>query len=201
MFYDEQELKQTIGRHKAAIKKLNNSTETGLKKLEMQIQLVCDAPECLAIAVLLPAKNPKKGSSIEPDSIIARRLELEQLSLDYVMKKEIAEGRKPIDVSRLFKGYDIVSEGINEKRFIEVKSFKETGPLEITSHEWIVAQKLGNNYWLYVVENVENNEKITMTTVNNPFTVFSDVSQKISLLQFKILIEQWKAFLKNNNPS
>ncbi len=73
--------------------------------------------------------------------------------------------------------------------------------MEITSHEWIVAQKLEGKYWLYIVENVENNEKIVMTKVNNPFNVFSGVSQKISLLQFKILIDQWKAFLNQNSPN
>ncbi len=102
-FYDEQELKQNIGRHKAAIRKLNNVTENAFKKLEMQEQLVCDAPECLAIAVLLPAKNPKKSSKLEPDFLTARRLELEQLSLDYVMKKEIEEGRKPIRCFKTFQ--------------------------------------------------------------------------------------------------
>lgn len=114
------------------------------------------------------------------------------------MKKEKEEGRKPIDVSKMFKGYDIISEGNNEKRFIEVKSFKETGPLELTCHEWIVSQRLESKYWLYVVENVEDNNRIEMTKVNNPFSVFSNVSQKISLLQYKVLIDEWKAFLNAN---
>ena len=90
-----------------------------------------------------------------------------------------------------------VSEGNKEKRFIEVKSFKETGPLELTCHEWIVSQRLENKYWLYVVENVEDKEKITMTKINDPFKVFSNISQKISLLQYKILIAEWKAFLRD----
>ncbi len=203
-FYDEQEQKQTIGRHKAAIRKLSISTGNALERLKMQSQLVCEAPECLAIAILLPAKNPKRASSQNPDSAIARKLELEQLSLDYVMRKEIEEGRNPIDVSRLFKGYDIVSEGKNEKRFIEVKSFKDTGPLELTCHEWIVSQRLEKKYWLYVVEKVNAAGMEAMTRINNPYAVFSNVSQKISLLQYKVLIDEWKAFLNQtgqNNPN
>jgi SNF2 family DNA or RNA helicase len=194
--YNEQETKQNIGRNKAAVKRIETTTDVAFQKLKLQGQLVCDAPECLAVAVLIPGKNIKKSSGSDPDSFLARKMQLEKISLDYVMKKEKEEGRKPIDVSKVFKGYDIVSEGNNEKRFIEVKSFKETGPLELTCHEWIVSQRLENKYWLYVVENVEDNEKIKMTKVNNPFTVFSNVSQKISLLQYKILISEWKAFLQ-----
>jgi SNF2 family DNA or RNA helicase len=199
--YNEQEAKQNIGRNKAAIKRIETTTEAAFQKLKLQAKLVCDAPECLAVAVLIPGKNVKKVSDSDPESFLARKMQLEKLSLDFVMKKEKEEGRKPIDVSKMFKGYDIVSEGNKEKRFIEVKSFKETGPLELTSHEWIVSQRLENKYWLYIIENVEDSEEITMTKVNHPFSVFSNVSKKISLLQYKILIDQWKAFLNTDQST
>ena len=47
-------------------------------------------------------------------------------------------------------GYDIKT----SDRFIEVKSFEGRANPVITSHEWQTAERYGDRYWLYVVENV-----------------------------------------------
>jgi len=46
------------------------------------------------------------------------------------------------DVSTGFKGYDVESFG----RVIEVKSFRTTGPVEMTSHEWQTASRMRGIY-------------------------------------------------------
>jgi len=193
---EEERLKQNIGRDKARIKRLKQKTEEELEKLQRESQLMPEAPECLAIAILIPEKSvttkrDKEGLDVR------KKIDVERAGLDLVLRYEENHGRKPIDVSLMFKGYDVVSEGESGKRYIEVKSFAETGPLQLTCHEWIVAQRLGNSYWLYVVENALNQDKYKITEICNPFNVFAKVAKKESILQFKILIEEWKEFLRN----
>jgi len=82
------------------------------------------------------------------------------------MRYEREHGRKPVDVSREFVGYDILSEGKGEVRHIEVKAFATTGKICFTPHEWQMAQRLGDEYWLYVVENVSDEPKLRC--IQNP---------------------------------
>ncbi|MCS7179253.1 MAG: DUF3883 domain-containing protein [Anaerolineae bacterium] len=37
-------------------------------------------------------------------------------------------------------------------RYIEVKARATTGPVVLTPNEWLMAQRLGEEYWLYIVE-------------------------------------------------
>jgi superfamily II DNA or RNA helicase len=193
---DEQDrLKQNIGRDEARTRRLEKITEEELEKLKHECQLVYEAPECLGIAVLTPEMAGKKQCENE-GSGAQMKIDVEKAGVEFVLKYEEEHDRKPIDVSPMFKGYDVVSEGMGEKRYIEVKSFSETGPLELTSHEWIVSQRLGKNYWLYVVENALSPDKRSMIEVCDPFNVFAKIAQEMSILQFKILIEGWKDLLK-----
>ena len=93
------------------------------------------------------------------------------------------------DVSYEFRGYDIES----FDRVIEVKSFKTTGVIELMSNEWIVASRMGDYYWLYVVENALDSPKIT--TIQNPVKVFGKVVKKIPVVEYRYIIEDWKRFL------
>ena len=61
------------------------------------------------------------------------------------------------DVSNRDKGYDIET----SDRFIEVKSFEGYPNPSLTSHEWSTAEKFGDRYWLYVVENVHASGDVT----------------------------------------
>jgi superfamily II DNA or RNA helicase len=189
-------LKQNIGRDEAHIKRLKKITEEELEKLKYECQLAYEAPECLGIAILTTGMAGKKQSKNE-GSGAQMKIDVEKAGVKFVLKHEEEHDRKPIDVSPMFKGYDVVSEGKDEKRYIEVKSFGETGPLELTSHEWIVSQRLGKNYWLYVVENALSPDKRSIIEVCDPFSVFSKIAQQMSILQFKILIEGWKDLLKD----
>jgi MoxR-like ATPase len=65
--------------------------------------------------------------------------------------------KKIKDVSAKFKGYDVES----FDRVIEVKSFRATGPVVLTPHEWRTALRMRTTYWLYVVENALTEPKIT----------------------------------------
>jgi CRISPR/Cas system-associated exonuclease Cas4 (RecB family) len=90
------------------------------------------------------------------------------------------------DVSAMFKGYDVES----FDRVIEVKSFKDTGAVEMTSHEWQTALRMKDMYWLYVVENALT--KPDIHPINNPAEKFRDKVKKVPITDYKYIIEDWK---------
>jgi hypothetical protein len=191
---EKESIKQNIGRDKAVVKRLTQKTDEGLSRLQLESQLTYEAPECIALAIIVPSTDAKKTAKEKTSEGKAR---IEKAGMESVMKYERQAGRKPVDVSLTFKGYDIMSNGNNEKRFIEVKSFANSGPIELTVNEWIVSEKLAAEYWLYIVENVEKEEKRKITIINNPSKVFQDIVQKIPILQFKMLIRDWQNFIEN----
>ena len=108
--------------------------------------------------------------------------------MEYELKRaENDEQRgKIIDVSERDTGYDVES----WDRCIEVKSFKNSGNPELTSHEWDTAKRLQNEYWLYIVENAQTEPKIT--TIQNPYETFKNSIKKREVLDFRYVIENWK---------
>lgn len=103
------------------------------------------------------------------------------------MEVERKEGRHPQDVSREFLGYDIVSSSEAETRYIEVKAFATTGRLELTLHEWQMAQRLEHAYWLYIVENALSNPELH--TIQNPA---KNLPAQPIVGVVKIVVEGWK---------
>jgi len=93
-------------------------------------------------------------STTEPSTIT------EEWGMERAMDFERTQGREPYDVSkhRPSKGYDIESTDptTKEKRCIEVK----TTVVQLTNNEQIVAQKLKDSYFLYVVHKRHGNTMI-----------------------------------------
>jgi hypothetical protein len=80
--------------------------------------------------------------------------EIEAIGMQVAMQYEREHGRNPEDVSAENLGYDIRSTSpAGEVRYIEVKARATTGAIVLTPNEWLMAQRLGNEYWLYIVEN------------------------------------------------
>jgi len=87
--------------------------------------------------------------------------EIEGIGMRVAMEHERNEGRTPQDVSLQNLGYDIKSIGPGDAvRYIEVKARATTGALVITPNEWMMAGRLGAEYWLYVVENVATEPRL-----------------------------------------
>ncbi|MCM3870783.1 MAG: DUF3883 domain-containing protein [Pyrinomonadaceae bacterium] len=72
------------------------------------------------------------------------------------------------------RGFDLISrralykpEGERiETRFIEVKGRAAVGEIALTANEYKTAQRLGDDYWLYVVFNCASQPQVT--TIQNP---------------------------------
>jgi len=71
------------------------------------------------------------------------------------------------DISNQNIGYDISSSDSNVTRFIEVKGRGDTGDIELTQNEMNKAKECGNNYFLYVVFNI-NSDYPNLYIVQNP---------------------------------
>lgn len=116
------------------------------KKLTERIQrettLVPGEIRVLAVVAVLPAPTEDE---LAPDP------EVERIGMETVLAHERRHGREPLDVSQENLGYDVRSEGPGEVRYIEVKARAQPGPVTLTQNEWLMAHRLGQEYWLYVV--------------------------------------------------
>ncbi|MBC7222624.1 DUF3883 domain-containing protein [Candidatus Bipolaricaulota bacterium] len=77
--------------------------------------------------------------------------EVERIGMETVLAYERRQGRTPVDVSKENLGYDVRSEGPREVRYIEVKARAKPGPVVLTQNEWLMAHRLAEEYWLYIV--------------------------------------------------
>nr|MBA3257431.1 DUF3883 domain-containing protein [Pyrinomonadaceae bacterium] len=72
------------------------------------------------------------------------------------------------------RGFDLISRRPSpdlarqsvETRFIEVKGRAAVGEIALTANEYKTAQRLGEDYWLYVVFNCASQPEVT--TIQNP---------------------------------
>ncbi|MCU1264909.1 MAG: helicase domain protein [Acidobacteria bacterium] len=87
---------------------------------------------------------------------------------------EEARGCRVESVESDTRGFDLISrralsstEGKRiETRFIEVKGRAAVGEIALTANEYKTAQRLGDDYWLYVVFKCAS--KPLVTTIQNP---------------------------------
>ena len=102
------------------------------------------------------------------------------------------ERRQIRDVSERDKGYDIESAG----RCIEVKSFKGTGIPSLTSHEWETAGRIGDDYWLYVVEDAFNESKSPkdkIISIQNPYDTLKEAITPVEKTTLTYQIADWSS--------
>ncbi len=96
---------------------------------------------------------PAHALEIDFDEAIGSDPEVEAVGMEVALRYERERGRVPEDVSRENRGYDIRSTAPDGSvRYIEVKARARTGAVSLTPNEWLMARRLGDDYWLYVVE-------------------------------------------------
>jgi superfamily II DNA or RNA helicase len=125
-----------------------------------------------------------------PGSDVKKRVELAGMQKVIEYEKQRAQNNEQRgwikDVSDRLTGYDIES----FDRVIEVKSFSTTGRVVITSHEWSTASRIGEDYWLYVVEDALGEGKIF--PFGNPAEIFKDIIVKEAVVDYQYVISNWK---------
>ncbi|MCS6826246.1 MAG: DUF3883 domain-containing protein, partial [Caldilinea sp.] len=124
-----------------------------------QTRLLPTTPVILGVARVVP--QPVQDQAMRSDA------EIEAIGMQVALEYERQQGRTPEDVSAQSLGYDIRSQAPDGTvRYIEVKARATTGAIVLTPNEWLMAQRLGDDYWLYVVENAATTPKLH--TIPNP---------------------------------
>ncbi len=176
---DEPHLKGLITQKHNEINKLKQELDNKLNELEDNYKLY-SIIELIGIAEIISDKNSDNRLIIEKAGM------MKVLEYEKNRAKSKEELDKIKDVSDKLVGYDIES----FDRVIEVKSFKDTGVIELTSHEWITASRLKDEYWLYVVEDALKEGKIY--TFRNPVNLFKDKVREESIIDYRYIISNWK---------
>ena len=175
--------------------------EVRLKEFEYQFEqikakmakeglLLAGAPELISVCVIIQKDKKEMPTRISTEDENKKAIEMAGMVvvMDYEKKKE----RTPEDVSLKFLGYDIKSTSKDELRYIEVKSFAESGIIELTQNEWIMADKLKEKFWIYVVENVKT--KFILSLIRNPCAKFK--KYEIVPTEIRIKVADWKDYVE-----
>ncbi len=99
---------------------------------------------------------------------------IERVAVHAAIAFEEARGCRVESVESDTRGFDLISrrsapdvEGEEpETRFIEVKGRAAVGEIALTANEYKTAQRLGDDYWLYVVFNCASQPQVTL--IQNP---------------------------------
>jgi superfamily II DNA or RNA helicase len=174
VIYNENRKQEDLGRKKERL----------LRGIEAETHLYPTEPRIVGAIRVVPKGDLLRGE--EPGMVPDK--EIETRGMEVVMEFERNQGREPSDVSKDDLGYDIKStdtKGIF--RYIEVKARAGVGPVAISRNEWFMAQRLKDEYWLYVVVNVASTPELFV--VQNPAEKL-EPEEVVSIVKF--IVKDWK---------
>ena len=154
--------------------------ETSKKELEELIEreqdLTMNNPSFVGIIRVLPRAETEDAMHTDE--------EVERIGMEVAMRFERENGREPEDVSKENLGFDIRSTGKDGKiRYIEVKARADVGAIALTRNEWFKAQRLGDDYYLYVVWNAGKDPNTRPYIIRNPASNLQ-VDQKVEIVRY-----------------
>lgn len=123
--------------------------------------------------------------------------QIEHIAVNAVIAHEKAQGRTVESVESDNRGFDLISRKPHPEdpataidvRFIEVKGRAQTGEIAVTSNEYKTAQRLGNDYWLYVVFHCAT-PKPNINVLRNPATL--DWQPIVKVEHYRLKVESVK---------
>ncbi|MCM8810836.1 MAG: DUF3883 domain-containing protein [Candidatus Omnitrophica bacterium] len=166
---------------------LFNKKEQLERELEAETHLYITEPKILSVIYVVPAKKDLEMVSDE---------EIEKIGMQVALEYELKNKRIPEDVSLKNLGYDIRSKDGERVRYIEVKARVKEGNIVLTPNEWLMAQRLKDEYWLYVVTNASSNPQLY--TIQNPAEKL-EPHQIVDIVRY--VITDWKDKVSLNNDS
>ncbi|HRE17421.1 MAG TPA: DUF3883 domain-containing protein [Rhodocyclaceae bacterium] len=119
--------------------------------------------------------------------------EIERIAVNAVIAHEEAQGRIVESVEADNRGFDLISRMPHPEdsrtaidvRFIEVKGRAHVGEVALTSNEYRTAQRLANDYWLYVVFHCAS-ETPNINILRNPATLEWQPVVKVEHYRLKV---------------
>jgi superfamily II DNA or RNA helicase len=152
------------------------------KRIQAETNLLLSPPRILGVARVFP--QPPVEDELKED------LEIEKIGTQIAMNFETSQGRDPEDVSLQNLGFDIRSRSPDGSyRYIEVKARAREGKIALTPNEWLMAHRLGDEYWLYVVVNVAT--KPELYTIQNPSSKLKP-SEEVEIVRYIVDKDDWK---------
>jgi superfamily II DNA or RNA helicase len=136
---------------------LDHRIETRRRALEQERQCSIGDIQHIGRAWVLP--HPERQSpGLAP---MVSDPEIERIAVQFAIAHEEAEGRVVESVEADNRGFDLISRRPHPEdpktaidvRFIEVKGRAHIGEIALTSNEYKTAQRLGRDYYLYVILN------------------------------------------------
>lgn len=125
---------------------------------------------------------------VPTDETLKQDKEVEEIGMRVVMKFEADQFRDPEDVSSLNLGFDVRSKASDENlRYIEVKARAGEGKIALTPNEWMMANRLQDEYWLYVVTNA--GDKPELYLIRNPAENLKP-NEEVEIVRY--VIADWK---------
>ena len=139
------------------------------RRNELQQEQFCTIDDIRHYGRTWVLPHPERNA---PDiASMVRDDEIENLAIQKAMAYERARGWQVESVESENRGFDLISHSpdpINQKvRFIEVKGRAWSGPVALSDNEYKTAERLKNDYWLYVVYNCAT-ETPEMHTIMDP---------------------------------
>lgn len=174
------------------IDELNNRLERRREELAKERNCTVSDIRHHGRAWVLP--HPERNSPVIKD--IVRNDEIERIAIEAVTKYENERGWRVQSVEAENRGFDLISrkphpedpETAIEVRFIEVKGRAAVGDIALTPNEYRTAERLRNDYWLYVVYNCAGKPEINIH--RDPFTLgWTPIIEHYQLSAKKILEE------------
>ncbi len=148
-------LEGNIAQAEGHVDELNARLERRRQELDMERHCTIDEIQPLTQAWVLP--HPERNApAIAP---MVRDEEIERIAVHVVSEHERGRGWVVESVEKDNRGYDLLSKKPHDSehdvfvaaRFIEVKGRAGVGEVALTANEYRTAQRLGEDYWLYVV--------------------------------------------------
>lgn len=162
-------------------KKYEKSKDELTSMIEKERNLTMSMPVFLGVIRVKPAT--------EVEEAMQRDEEIERVGMAMAVKYEKDAGRVPEDVSKENLGFDIRSTDTEGKvRYVEVKARASVGSIALTQNEWFKAQRLGNDYYLYVVWNSGTPDP-KLLIIQNP-AVNLKVEEKVEVVRFVVRSEE-----------
>ncbi len=149
---------------------MNARRERRLAELDRECQCAVGDIQRVGHAWVLP--HPDRAvPSLQP---MVRDDEIESIAVQAVTDYEVSQGRTVESVEAQNRGLDLISRRHHPEdpvtaidvRFIEVKGRSAIGDIALTTNEYKTAERLKNDYWLYVVYNCATQPEVH--AIRNP---------------------------------
>lgn len=166
-------LEGNISQAEAHVDELNARLDRRRQELDMERHCTIGDVHHLGRAWVLPHPD-RQAPSIAP---MVRDDEIEKIAVRIVTGHEQARGWVVESVETENRGYDLLSRKPHPTepgvfiaaRFIEVKGRAAVGEIALTANEYRTAQRLGEDYWLYVVFACAGNPELKL--IQDPATL------------------------------